>query len=160
MYKEVDVSNKKQARIRIWASAWKWHQPPHPHLISESSFSLLCCAPLPQVDSLLGWSQQGLWLKSWQGCASPLGGTDDTKAGSIRPPPHTHTPEQRQVQEGTVNCSCHTGVHVALTGQPPYQESCSNVAIGESLFHSEAARKGMEGEAGSESIGTGHFSLG
>ena len=35
---------------------------------------LYSAAPLPQVGSLLGWSQQGLWLKSWQGCASPLGG--------------------------------------------------------------------------------------
>ena len=38
-------------------------------------------------------------------------------------------PEQRQVQEGTIYCSCHTGVHVALIGHPPDQESCSKLAI-------------------------------
>ena len=43
-----------------------------------------------------------------------LQGAYNTKVGSTRPAP----PEHRQVQEGTVNCSCCTGVHVTLTGQP------------------------------------------
>ena len=38
MYKEVDINNKKHARIRIWASA------PEPHLISEFFFFLFFCS--------------------------------------------------------------------------------------------------------------------
>ena len=44
MYKEVDVNNKKHARIGILAFASEWHQPPDPHLISESYFSLFSCS--------------------------------------------------------------------------------------------------------------------
>ena len=43
MYKEIDVNNKRYARIRIWAFAYEWHQPPDPHFISESYFSLFFC---------------------------------------------------------------------------------------------------------------------
>ena len=44
MYKEVDINNKRHARIRIWAFAYEGHQPPEPHLISESYFSLFFCS--------------------------------------------------------------------------------------------------------------------
>ena len=46
-HKEVDVNNESHARIRIWAFACEWHQPPDPHLISESSFSLFFCGTAP-----------------------------------------------------------------------------------------------------------------
>ena len=54
MYKEVDVSNKKHARIRIWAFACEWHQPPDPHLISESYFSLFFCGTTPSGQFVVG----------------------------------------------------------------------------------------------------------
>ena len=49
MYREVDINNKRHARIRIWASAYEGHQPPEPHLISESYFSLFFCSTTPSV---------------------------------------------------------------------------------------------------------------
>ena len=50
MYKEVDINNKRHARIRIWASA------PEPHLISEFFFFFFyySAAPLSQVSLLFG----------------------------------------------------------------------------------------------------------
>ena len=57
MYTEVGVSNKRHARIRIWAFACERHQPPDPHLISESYFPYSSAATLSQVGSLLRWSQ-------------------------------------------------------------------------------------------------------
>ena len=50
------------------------NSPLIPTLFLSLLFLYSSAALLPQVGSLLGWSQQGLWLKSWQGCASPLGG--------------------------------------------------------------------------------------
>ena len=44
MNNKVDANNKRQARFRIWAFAFEWHQPPDPHLISESYFSLFSCS--------------------------------------------------------------------------------------------------------------------
>ena len=41
MYKEVDVSNKKHARIRIWAFACEWPQPPGPHFYFWVLFFLI-----------------------------------------------------------------------------------------------------------------------
>ena len=43
------------ARIRIWAFACEWHQPPDSHFISESSFSLFLCGTDPS-----GWFVVGL----------------------------------------------------------------------------------------------------
>ena len=54
-YKEVDVNNKRHARIRIWAFACEWRQPPDPHLISESYFSLFFCGTASS-----GWFVVGL----------------------------------------------------------------------------------------------------
>ena len=45
-----------------------------PTLFLSLLFLYSSVALLPQVGLLLGSSQQGLWLKRWQGCASPLGG--------------------------------------------------------------------------------------
>ena len=42
MNKEVEVNNNRHARIRIWAFACEWHQPPDPHFISESHSSFFC----------------------------------------------------------------------------------------------------------------------
>ena len=62
-HKEVDINNKKHARIRIWAFACEWHQTP------ESSFYfwvffffilLLHCSL-----RLLGWSRQQVELLSF-----------------------------------------------------------------------------------------------
>ena len=49
MNKEVEVNNKRHARIRIWAFAFEWHQLSDPHLISESYFSLFFCSTTPSV---------------------------------------------------------------------------------------------------------------
>ena len=46
-YKEAEINNKNHARIRIWAFACERHQPPDPHLISESYFSLFFCGTAP-----------------------------------------------------------------------------------------------------------------
>ena len=50
------------------------NSPLIPTLFLSLLFLYSSATLLPQVGSLLGWSQQGLWLKSWQGCDSPLGG--------------------------------------------------------------------------------------
>ena len=54
MYKEVDVSNRKHARIRICAFSCEWHQPVDPHLISESCFSLFFCSTAPSGQFIVG----------------------------------------------------------------------------------------------------------
>ena len=58
MYREVDI-NKRHARIRIWASAYEGHQPPEPHLISESYFSLFFCSTTPSGRFVV-WAVRGI----------------------------------------------------------------------------------------------------
>ena len=54
MSKEVETNNKRHARIRIWAFACKWHQPPDPHFISKSYFSLFFCGTTPSGSFVVG----------------------------------------------------------------------------------------------------------
>ena len=54
MNKEVEINNKRHARIRIWAFACEWHQPPDPHFISESSLSLFFCGTAPLGRFVVG----------------------------------------------------------------------------------------------------------
>ena len=52
--KEVEVNHKRHAGIRIWVFASKWHQPPDPHFISESYFSLFFCGTTPSGQFIVG----------------------------------------------------------------------------------------------------------
>ena len=53
-YKEAEINNKNHARIRIWAFACKCHQPPDPHFISKSYFSLFFCGTAPSGLLIVG----------------------------------------------------------------------------------------------------------
>ena len=57
MNKEVEVNNKTYARIRVWAFACEWHQPPDPHFVSESSSSLFFCGTAPSGQFAVGLVQ-------------------------------------------------------------------------------------------------------
>ena len=56
MNKEVEVNNKRHARIRIWAFAANGISPLILTLLLSLIFPYSSAAPLPQVGSLLGWS--------------------------------------------------------------------------------------------------------
>ena len=54
-------------RIRIWAFAWEWHQPPDPHFISESSFSLFFWGTTPSGRLVVGLVPTfGAWTGTWR----------------------------------------------------------------------------------------------
>ena len=52
--KDVEVNNKRHTKIRIWAFACEWHQPPDPHFISESYSSLFFCGTAPSGRFVVG----------------------------------------------------------------------------------------------------------
>ena len=47
-------AKQSHARLRIWAFACEWHQPPDPHFISESSFSLFFWGTAPLGQFVVG----------------------------------------------------------------------------------------------------------
>ena len=96
--KKTDIS---RARIRSWAFAWEQHQPPDPRLISESYFFYSSAAPLPQVGSLLGWSQwlQYSGLQNSMHCTVHRFAKSRTQLSNFHFHFHTSTPQKRKKNE-------------------------------------------------------------